>query len=121
MQSRASRPTKGSRWSGVCRLRLDVGDVLADIGRRLRVRVAECLLHPGHEVLRPAREVVVDRAQELERRRPADVRDRGARTADELPAREVEGVECLERRGECGLGVLRGLRLELVIRLRGRG
>ena len=57
-------------------LRLDVGDVAADVRGGLAVRVAERLLDRGHVPLRPRRELVVDRAQELERRRQADVGDR---------------------------------------------
>src|SRR4051812_24369292 len=93
-----------ARTSGATRrrrslLRADVLDVAADIGNRLRVRVAERLLHPGHVLLGPGREAVVDRPQELERRREADVRDRGGVAADERPAPEEEGVVDLERLG----------------------
>src|SRR5436305_285094 len=42
-------------------------DVAAHVGRRLRVRVAERLLDPGHVLLGPGRELVVDRAEELGR------------------------------------------------------
>ena len=91
----------------------------ADVARRLRVRLAQRRLDALHVLLRPAREVVVDRLQELERRAQADVGDRRVRAADEVAAVEEE-LERVERLGERRLGVALGLRLELVARLRGR-
>src|SRR5919198_419775 len=94
--------------------RLDRRDVTADVRRRFRVGVAERLLHSRHVLLGPVRELVVDRAQELERRRQANVRDRRHIAADERLPRQEERPVDVERIRQRGLRILLGLRLHLV-------
>ena len=72
-------------------------------------------LDRGHVVLGPGRELVVDRAQELERRGQADISDRRLVAADELLVAQEKLAVDLERLGERGLGVLLRLRLHLVV------
>src|SRR5918992_480794 len=112
-----SRPPGGPPLSalGLRALRLHVRDVVAHVLRRLRVGVAEGLLHPGHVLLGPGREVVVDRAQELERRGEAEVRDRRRVAADELPPLQEVLVVDVQRVGKRGLGVLLCPRLHVVV------
>src|SRR3954463_8965204 len=74
------------------RLRLHLADIAADVGGRLRVGGSERFLHPGHVVISPLRELVVDRAEELERRRQPDVGDGRMIAADEPLAVDEEGA-----------------------------
>ena len=67
--ARPVQPVIPATQTRVTSLRLHVVDVAAHVGRRLRVRLAERLLHRVQVVLRPGREVVVDGAEELERAR----------------------------------------------------
>ena len=86
--SAVAASTEAASATRIC-LRPRRGDEAAHVSRRLRVGVAERGLDRAHEFLGPGRELVVDRAQELERRGEADVGDRRRLAADELlPSRK---------------------------------
>src|SRR5208337_5152050 len=78
-------------------LPLHILDIPLDVARRLRIRVAERRLDGGHVGLRPGREVVVDRVEELEAAGEPDVGNGNVVAADEGLAVEIEFSEHLQR------------------------